>query len=70
MQSCQATGMRVPLARTDYQHRGQTSELSFQLIQRLRKSISLGALNKGKLYARECGLNKNTKNKKTPENIR
>ena len=26
--------------------------------------------NKGKLYTKECGLNKNTKNKKTPENIR
>ena len=26
--------------------------------------------NKGKLYTKECGLNKNTKYKKTPENIR
>ena len=26
--------------------------------------------NKGKLYTKECGLNKNRKNKKTPENIR
>ena len=26
--------------------------------------------NKGKLYTKECGLNKTTKNKKTPENIR
>ena len=26
--------------------------------------------NKGKLYTEECGLNKNTKYKKTPENIR
>ena len=26
--------------------------------------------NKGKLYTKECRLNKNTKNKKTPENIR
>ena len=26
--------------------------------------------NKGKLHTKECGLNKNTKNKKTPENIR
>ena len=26
--------------------------------------------NKDKLYTKECGLNKNTKNKKTPENIR
>jgi hypothetical protein len=26
--------------------------------------------NKGKLYTKEYGLNKNTKNKKTPENIR
>ena len=26
--------------------------------------------NKGKLYTKECRLNKNTKYKKTPENIR
>ena len=26
--------------------------------------------NKGKLYTKECGLNKNNKNKKAPENIR
>ena len=26
--------------------------------------------NKGKLYTKECGLNQNTKYKKTPENIR
>ena len=26
--------------------------------------------NKGKLYTKECGLNKNTKYKKNPENIR
>ncbi len=26
--------------------------------------------NKGKLYTKECGLNRNTKYKKTPENIR
>ncbi len=26
--------------------------------------------SKGKLYTKECGLNKNTKYKKTPENIR
>ncbi len=26
--------------------------------------------NKGKLHTKECGLNKNTKYKKTPENIK